>query len=75
MNKIIEGIDLLDVIGCVDHKCKGFPRKMLDSIEAELRDDPEQYLKIRKIVLDGLNDYKRTILNTIFGTDFEGEIK
>lgn len=75
MNKIIEGIDLLDVIGFVDHKCKVFQRKMLDSIEAELRDDPEQYLKIRKIVLDGLNDYKRTILNTIFGTDFEGEIK
>lgn len=73
--RIIEGIDLIDIIGFIDHKSKVFQRKMLDSIEAELKDNPQKYLVVRKIVLDGLNDYKRSILTSIFGTDFEGDIK
>lgn len=73
--KVIEGIDLIDVINFIDRKGRVFQRKMLDSIESELRENPQQYLVVRKIILDGLNDYKRSILTIIFGTDFEGQIK
>lgn len=73
--KVIEEIDLIDVIGFIDRKGRVFQRKMLDSIESELKENPEQFLVIRKIILDGLNDYKRAILTIIFGSDFEGNMK
>lgn len=73
--KFIEGIDLIDVVRFVDYKSKVFQRKMLDSVEEILQDDPEKYLEVRKIILDGINDLRRSILTIIFGTNFEGTIK
>ncbi len=73
--KFIEGIDLVDVVRFVDYKSKVFQRKMLDSVEEILQDDPEKYLEVRKIILDGINDLRRSILTIIFGTNFEGTIK
>ncbi len=73
--KFIEGIDLVDIVRFVDYKSKVFQRKMLDSVEEILQNDPEKYLEVRKIILDGINDLRRSILTIIFGTNFEGTIK
>ena len=47
---------------------------MLQEIEDIVGKDSDEFMKIRHVVLDGLNEYTRSILKAIFGTSFEGTI-
>jgi hypothetical protein len=69
--KIIQGIDLLDAIKFIDRKCNVHIAVLLGNLEDVLGKDTEYYKKVRKLVLDSFNSYKKSILMIIFGTDFE----
>ncbi len=73
--QIIQGLDLIDIIKFIYHKNKVFQRVLLDDVESVLGKDSEEYKQIRKLILDSYNNYTRSIVRAIFGSDFEGIIK
>jgi replication-associated recombination protein RarA len=64
---IIQGIDLLDLIDYITRKNKKSQAIVLSQLEEILGRDSKEYSKVRKIFLDTMNDYHRSILTTIFG--------
>lgn len=75
VTRIISGLDILDVINFVTKKNKRFQAIFLKDLEDIIGKNDPKYLDIRKLCLDWSNDYTRSILRIIFGTDFEGQIK
>ena len=47
---------------------------MLQEAETLLGKDSPEFIKMRHVILDGMNEYTRLILRAIFGTNFEGII-
>jgi hypothetical protein len=64
---IVSGVDLLDVIGYITKKNKKSQAIVLSQLEIILGRDSAEYLKVRKVFLDTMNDYTRSVLTTIFG--------
>lgn len=67
----IEGLDLIDVLDQLDKKKNKFIAIMLNDIELMYPKNSDEYKQIRKIVLDGMNDYTRSLMRVFFG-DVEG---
>jgi hypothetical protein len=73
MNEVtIDGLDLVDVLQQITRKKAKFIKITLDDIE-KVMDDRQEYLLVRKAVLDGFNDYTRSFMRAFFG-DIEGSI-
>jgi hypothetical protein len=64
---IIQGVDILDVVGFITKKNKKSQAIVLSQLEEILGKDSKEYQKVRKIFLDTMNDYTRSVLTTIFG--------
>jgi len=64
---IIQGLDVLDVIGFIETKNKKFQAILLNDLEQIVDKDSEEFKLIRKLFLDGFNNYTRSILRLIFG--------
>lgn len=73
--KIIQELDLIDIVGLIDKKKRKFQAIMLQEIEEVLNPESEEFAKVRKSVLDWSNNYTRSIMRAIFDTDFEGVMK
>lgn len=71
MGEIIQGLDVLDVVYFVGKKNKKFQAILLQDLEEILGKDTPEYLQVRKLFLDGFNNYTRSVLRVIFGNDFE----
>jgi hypothetical protein len=69
--KVIQGLDIIDLILVVGQKNKKFTAIALQEIEEVLGKDSEEYKTIRKIFLDSFNNYTRSVMRSIFGDDFE----
>ena len=67
---LIEGLDVIDVLGEVSRKNRKFAAIFLNELD-EIIPDIETKKKIRKLYLDTLNNYSRSIVRMIFG-DIEG---
>jgi len=63
----IGGLDLFDLITFISKKNKRFIAIMLAETEEIVGKDSEEYKKLRKIILDGFNDYTRSLVRIIFG--------
>lgn len=74
-NKIIEGLDVLDIVRLIDKKSRAYQAIMLQDIELIVSKNSPEFSRIRKIVLDNTNEYTRSILRAVFGTEFEGKIE
>lgn len=66
--------DLFTITKEVSKQNKSCQAKFLQELE-EVIDDKETYLKVRKIFLDNINNFARSIIKSIFGTDLEGTLK
>ena len=73
--QIIQGIDPIEVIEFIRQKNRKYQAMTLADIEEILGKDDPNYQRIRKVILDYFNNYERSILRLIFGTDFEGQFK
>ena len=73
--QIIQGIDPIEVIEFIRQKNRKYQAMALADIEEILGKDDPNYQRIRKVILDYFNNYERSILRLIFGTDFEGQFK
>lgn len=67
---VIDGLDLIDVIQQIDKKKAKFIRLTLDEVEAVIA-NKDDYMLVRKAILDGYNDYTRSFMRAFFG-DIEG---
>lgn len=66
-NIVIRGIDVVSLISSIRKLNKVNQAKMLSELEAVIGKDSKQFSQIRKILLDGTNDYTRSVVKTIFG--------
>lgn len=71
---IIQNLDLIDIVGFINRKNKKFQAAMLQEAERILGKESPEFMQMRHVILDGLNEYTRLILKAIFGTNFEGII-
>lgn len=62
---IIQGLSVLDIIKNIGRNTKKVQAKMLNQLELEL--SPEDFSRIRKIILDNTNDLSRSVVKEIFG--------
>jgi aryl carrier-like protein len=72
--RIIQGIDPIELIRLVDKRKTVHQRVMLNELEKIIDPNTNTFKRIRKLILDNSNDFSRTIIKEIFGSDFEGEI-
>ena len=63
----MDGLDLFDMISFISKKNKRFCAVILADAEEVLGKDSEEFEAIRKIFLDGFNDYTRSIVRIVFG--------
>jgi hypothetical protein len=67
---VIEGLDIIDVLGETSRKNRKFSAIFLNELD-ELVSDPKVKKLLRKAFLDNHNNYTRSIIRMIFG-DIEG---
>lgn len=68
---IIEGLDLVDALNVIENKRDKFVAIMLTDIELMFPKNSKEFKFVRKVILDGMNDYTRSYLRILFG-DVEG---
>ena len=64
---IIEGLDVIDVVRYISRKKDKFIAIVLADLEEVMENDSNEYKFIRKVFLDGFNDYTRSVMRTLFG--------
>jgi hypothetical protein len=65
---IIQGFDLMDMVGNIHIKTKKHQATLLAKIEPLITDVQSPfYQSLRKIILDSTNDFTREIVRDIFG--------
>lgn len=67
----VEGLDIIDVLEFMKKKKNKFIAIMLGDLEMVFEKDSKEYKYVRKLILDGMNDYTRSLLRVLFG-DIEG---
>ncbi len=63
----IEGLDIIDVVRYISRKKDKFIAIVLADLEEVMDKETNEYKFIRKVFLDGFNDYTRSIMRTLFG--------
>lgn len=64
---IIDGFNMFDIITIIQKKNRRYIANALDEIEEVLGKDSEQFVAIRKVLLDTMNDFTRSVFVTLFG--------
>lgn len=73
-NRIVQEVDLIEVIRSVGRKNKKLQAKLLQEIEKHISKESPEFDELRKFVLDEVNSYTRSLMRDIFG-DIEFMIK
>lgn len=68
---IIQGLDMVDALNVIENKKDKFVAIMLSDVELMFPKGSKEFKYIRKVILDGMNDYTRSYLRILFG-DVEG---
>ena len=63
----IDGLDMIDVVDYITKKRNKFIAMMLSELEEVMDVDSNEYKYVRKVILDGVNDYTRSMMRTLFG--------
>lgn len=69
---IVTGLDLQDITKFISDKNKRYLAATLQDIEDELGSEHPAFVAIRKSVLDGFNNYTRSLISFLF-IDIEDE--
>lgn len=70
--KTTQIFDLIDILGLIKRKQRRYLALLLNDVEELMYEEPEQYIILRKILLDYFNDYTRSIFRVLMGDDIEG---
>lgn len=66
-NITIEGLDLIDLVNEIEKKDRRFKAICLQSIEECTSLDQEEFKIVRKVVLDSISSYTRSLIRFLFG--------
>lgn len=64
---VLQGFDILDTVRFISKTNKKCQATILAGLETVIDKNSSDYNIVRKIVLDGTNDFTRTIVKNIFG--------
>jgi len=64
---IIDGFNMFDIITIIQKKNRRYIANALDEMEEVLGKDSEQFVATRKVLLDTMNDFTRSVFVTLFG--------
>ena len=64
---IIQGLDVMDVVTFIIKKSKRYQAMGLQEIEEILDKDSKEFKFVRKVFLDTVNNFARSVLRAIFG--------
>jgi hypothetical protein len=67
MTKVIQEVDLFDLIGYCSKKNKKLQAVLLQKLEEYFAKDSQEYIELRKCVLDETSGAFRAIIREIFG--------
>lgn len=67
MGKIIQEVDLLELVAYASKKNKKLQAVLLQKLEEYFPKDSHEYLELRKVVLDETSGAFRAIIREIFG--------
>jgi hypothetical protein len=73
-SKLVQEVDIVDVIRSVGKKNKKLQAKLLQEMEKYLDKNSVDFDSLRKFTLDEVNSYTRSVMRDIFG-DIEYMIK
>lgn len=73
--RMTQNLEVFDIIQFINQKKRLHQKLTLNGIEEILDKDTPEYRAIRKLILDNMNDYTRSVVRVIFGETFEGIIK
>ena len=63
---VIQGFDVIDVLRLIEKKKNKFAAVSLQEVE-ELNLEPADYERVRKVFLDTLNEYTRSMMRALLG--------
>lgn len=64
---VIDGFNMFDIITIIQKKNRRYIANALDELEEVLGKDSEQFIATRKVLLDTMNDFTRSVFVTLFG--------
>lgn len=64
---IIDGFNMFDIITIINKKNRRYIANALDEMEEIMGKDSEQFVAARKVLLDTMNDFTRSVFVTLFG--------
>ncbi len=64
---VIQGLDLIDIISIVDKKKRKYLALILQDLEGILGVNSEEFKKVRKVILDNVNSYTRSLVRALLG--------
>lgn len=67
----INGLDLIDILSFIKSKNKRYMAMTLQDIEGYIGKDHPNYTLARKAILDGFNNYTRSLVRAIFSEEIE----
>jgi len=65
-----QGLTELEIVKLINKRKKRYCAIALNDLEEEI-DDPEVFKRVRKILLDGINGFTRSVF-TVIGIEVEG---
>lgn len=69
-SKEILGLSEIELVKLINKRKKRYCAILLNDLEGEIKDE-ETYKKVRKLFLDNMNGFARSVL-TVIGIDIEG---
>ena len=67
MDKVIQDVDILEVIKSIAKRNKRTQARLLQEAEKVMNKNTSEYQEYRKFLLDELNSYTRFIVKELFG--------
>lgn len=71
MTKEFTGLPEIEIVKLINKRKKRYCAIALNDLEEELGKDNESFVKTRKILLDNINGFTRSVF-TVIGIDVEG---
>ena len=75
MGEVIQAVDLITLIQFVDKRNKKLQAILLQNVEKNFNKGSQEYIELRKIILDETSDFARSVVRKIFGDGMEYLVK
>lgn len=75
MKPQVVNLGVIDIISTIQRRQKLYLALTLQDVERVLGKNSQEFIQIRKSILDNSNEFVRSIVQAIFGDDYEGDLK